>query len=1204
MTINASDINLYASQVMADTTDGGGRKTSTVIVPGVPGNIMPKVSRADSVRGRVNMRKLFVGVDTTTSETYAGSFVVITEPPNNDKIGICLMSTGSPSDTRAAARDRIESYVVAGPEGRMVLYGRQLAGQRAITTYQRVEEPLIEVGSVLCLSKEVASVTTDVQYVRVDDVQHEVRIFTDSGGDFARRVVTMKLSGVLRYEFPGVEMVKRVSDPPREVKVRNTMVADASRYYGIAAVSEAISASALELSVQSIFHQIVPTTRRETAVSQVPNGGAQLIATAADALPERLVGPESMPAGAATYTFGLGRSVFPGSLSIRLQVGASHTTYATDDGAGVIGASSNSFGRQILDGTISYADGIVSLRVAAAEAITAVKAFWTPAVEVGQVAHTKEVPVTLASRGTVVVQTLLPLPALGSAILEYRALGKWYRLRDDGTGALVGDDPQYGTGTVDPVTGNLVATLGALPDVGSSLLSGWASPAHYSKKAGVSTDADTVLRNEFTLSYLPPDPESLQITFQRNAVPATATCNAAGVISGTGVSGVLDASTGLVKLAWTTPPDTETTLEVAYDQEVGTSEPTHAEGSQAVSGTYEVATVANVAPHGLKFTSIPVFLDDPYVVGEPRTIEAADNGSGDVYTLGKQFDFGGRKMIHAGGFKIGTIDYDTGLFEMVISSGTLHVPLSQVFYNPALGGWIQRPDGTAPIYPGNWIWQARTAESSTLTGKEEEVDLADAPLTLDLLATSTSVIVPGSVVFSAMGVEFYERGGVLYHSMLRNLTGTQAGTINYQTGRATFEHYPNNVAVGRSVLSLLTQYGEYTAYKGQFRTAGSPVRPASTVVQVTDVDGETLVATADTNGEFSGEDVEGSVNQDMGVISIRWGEWVTAAGNEGEEWYEAANVVGGNVWKPRMVFPSTLTYSTVVLGNLPLDADLVGLDPTRLPTDGRVPIFRPGDMVLLHNTQTLAVENPAVAGETYAAGRTGLSLIELVGANGTAVDADQYTLDLDAGTVTLEDPFDPGAATQPLQLRHRIEQLIQLSDVQINGQLSLTAAVARAYPEAGTYVSTALEFGDLFARVTSLHDLSTWASWSDTPTGATASAELNVLDYPIVVANEGAVTERWRIHFTNSTNYQLWGETLGLVATGTTSANLEPMNALTGLAYFILDYRAFGAGWGTGNNVRFNTVSASPSFWPIRTVLPGASLTGDDFYLETGGDVD
>lgn len=63
MTILASDIKLLESEVMTDATDGGGRRTTHVIPDGVAGNIFPKVSRLDTVYGRLNLRKVYGHVD-------------------------------------------------------------------------------------------------------------------------------------------------------------------------------------------------------------------------------------------------------------------------------------------------------------------------------------------------------------------------------------------------------------------------------------------------------------------------------------------------------------------------------------------------------------------------------------------------------------------------------------------------------------------------------------------------------------------------------------------------------------------------------------------------------------------------------------------------------------------------------------------------------------------------------------------------------------------------------------------------------------------------------------------------------------------------------------------------------------------------------------------------------------------------------------
>lgn len=318
MTILAADIKLLQSERMADTIDGGGRRTSTVIPDGVAGNIFPKVSRLDSVYGRVNMRKIYAHVDTANSDTYAGAHVAIIDAADNDKIKVNIFTTGSDFDARNAARDRIESYVISGPESRMVLFGRQLVGQQAVSALQRVEDPLPEVGTVFCLSNESAGVVTTQQYVRAESVDHEVRTFTDANGDFQRNVVTLQLSTPLRYEFAGLDNASRSSAVSRSALVRSTTVADAARYFGIQPIQSPALAGDLTVTLESIYSPIVPTTQREAPVSNGQIGGAVALVPAGSApMPWRAVGDEFPPAGAyitKVQTINLGTGVVPGSL--------------------------------------------------------------------------------------------------------------------------------------------------------------------------------------------------------------------------------------------------------------------------------------------------------------------------------------------------------------------------------------------------------------------------------------------------------------------------------------------------------------------------------------------------------------------------------------------------------------------------------------------------------------------------------------------------------------------------------------------------------------------------------------------------------------------------------------------------------------------------------------------------------------------------
>ena len=497
------------------------------------------------------------------------------------------------------------------------------------------------------------------------------------------------------------------------------------------------------------------------------------------------------------------------------------------------------------------------------------------------------------------------------------------------------------------------------------------------------------------------------------------------------------------------------------------------------------------------------------------------------------------------------------------------------------------------------------------TPVDRQDTMAPQPMVINLTPRNAETILPGSIAFFFGGWFYFDRADGTLYTNLNAVTGSAnaAGTVDYKSGIATIDWWNAGESISGTVLfrmvSMATVFGDWTAERAFFRTAGSPIRPASLFLQATAEDGTLITATADQGGIISGTLCRGTVQQEMGVVRVEFGQMVTALGNELEPWYDAANVVAGLIWRPKKVVPSTIRYSAVVLSNLPLNADILGLDPVRLPTDGRVPIYRQADVVLIHSTQATALPGTATAGSTYSAGRSDLSELWLLDAAGAVVSDTHYAANLAAGSITMAADLDLGATPQPLVIKHRVEELNLLSDVYINGQVSLTGALSRDYDAADSWVSSALLFGDMQARATGLFDQTTWTGvWSNVLIGTQATGQYNDVDYPVLVLNNGAVTERWRINFTSATAFQLIGENLGVIATGTTSADLTPTNALTGLPYFNLRAAGWGAGWAAGNQLRFNTIGATAPIWISRTVLPGATLSGDSIDLQVRGDVD
>ena len=120
-----------------------------------------------------------------------------------------------------------------------------------------------------------------------------------------------------------------------------------------------------------------------------------------------------------------------------------------------------------------------------------------------------------------------------------------------------------------------------------------------------------------------------------------------------------------------------------------------------------------------------------------------------------------------------------------------------------------------------------------------------------------------------------------------------------------------------------------------------------------------LTASADLNGVLSGSSIAGTVDHEFGLFTLRFGAWVLdsslTAAEKAEPWYDAADVVGGLIFKPQPVLPSSIRFNCVLYSYLPLSASLLGLNPVRLPMDGKVPFCRPGDSAVVHHTATLTL---------------------------------------------------------------------------------------------------------------------------------------------------------------------------------------------------------------------------------------------------------
>ncbi len=501
--------------------------------------------------------------------------------------------------------------------------------------------------------------------------------------------------------------------------------------------------------------------------------------------------------------------------------------------------------------------------------------------------------------------------------------------------------------------------------------------------------------------------------------------------------------------------------------------------------------------------------------------------------------------------------------------------------------------------PASFAVKLRTAADAT--APEESLTLEQ--IQIDVTPDSNEAIVPGSFAAEYGGKHYFDRQGQLYYDIDRVTgAGIFAGTFDYSTGFATLTNWIGGAANSGLLKSLLTDVNYAPVDQVVFRIAVAPVKVGSLSIRAVPEDGGgQITASAASDGAILSAEMDGYIEYETGVVNIRFGAWVTAAGNEGEWWYSAGAVVNGQIFKPRHVFADTIFYNAVSQVNLPLSAEILGLNPVRLPSDGRVPIYAPGDVVVVLNDQetTGTYSN----GTQLDLGRVRLAKVQVRDSGNNKILESAYNVNLDTGII---DWVDLAGISQPLTITDRIEDMAVISDVQITGELALSQPLSHDFPLIGTLVANAIIYGDLFARTSIPFDQKTWTDeWSDQLIGSDTVAQYNNSGFPIDTDNASTIQEDWVIIFTSATLFNVIGRNVGQIATGNTSSNTAPINPNTLAPYFTIPSEGWGSGWSAGNVLRFKTFACNVPAWLIEAISQGPETDPDySFCLEFRGDID
>jgi len=564
-----------------------------------------------------------------------------------------------------------------------------------------------------------------------------------------------------------------------------------------------------------------------------------------------------------------------------------------------------------------------------------------------QLADSAGIFVSQETRAYNYIQTIDPPPAPGTTRVSYRSNGKWYDLRDNGGGKLMGADTAYGAGTVSYVTGTVAVTLGALPDVGSQIILNWGATVSYLNRSAVAVPP---LKVPLQLAQVGVTPGSVSITWN-DGTARTATDNGKGSIVGA-ANGSISYQTGLINLQPSALPAGTQTYTVGYSYGPPSTQEFPAPLRDA-NGTVSLAISATALTPGTVELTWNVLIEN-YEMISNTPAEMQLRPRTDPYKTVRDDGLG--VLRDTKGVSFGTVNYAAGTLNFTPDT-TISIPVpryrvtvlgvgldGKVVYRNLFTHFDYIP--AAAVFPNDESGHATVKYRSASSNTTVSESLTPGALKFDITNQYSEDIVPGSVNFSLGGRNYFDRAGNLYYNLdVATGNATQAGTVNYQSGEITLSAWIPGASPAVSVFSLLTTMDGRPVDEVTFRSPVSPLRPGSVQVLATRLTGGLLNVSADTAGNFTGANVQGHVDYETGVVRLRFGAFVVAAGNETKIWYSGEAVgTDGKIFKPAPVFANTIRFNAVGFTYLPLDADILGLDPVRLPQDGRVSIFRPGGL--------------------------------------------------------------------------------------------------------------------------------------------------------------------------------------------------------------------------------------------------------------------
>ena len=1200
MPIETKNLKLLESErIRTDAEDGGGKYSGREIVDGQSNNLFNDISEMDRTTGRTSIQKIYAAVDTADTDALMGATVFISQNAQDPNVSAVLFSTDSWTDERSSAQNRIENYLAKGAQIAGTPLDTHWQGMKSLQVAMFPQESETSIGkSIVLISNEGKDLEIE-QYLRITEVSTRTAYMIIDGKQVEYKIATYGLSDALKADFVGLSAKQWYSGEKSTTIIRDTIVADTGKYYSSANLKEAAQVGGYSVVAQDVYTQLVPSAQTETPMVNINAAGDSVaLVKAKDGVLVKTFSNVTINTVSSLY---VGSSVMPKSVEFTLFGSA-----ITDVG----GELKNTSGTSI--GTINYQNGSIVWNSNAIEGTTNLEISFLPAAPVTAPVESESIYVNQENSGFTWLRNLVPLPSPGTLQVSFLVQNQVYTLRDNGAGQLRGSDSSFGSGSIDYDTGTMSLTTGELADVGSAILLTWSNMITAQERSGLTINKAYV--------EIPVNASivagTLTVGWLLNGVTKTATDNGQGQFTGD-ATGTIDYADGIAKLMPALLPNGGTTFNVS--------------GQKGAKSAVSLTAV----PSG---GSITVELDNGSAPLIPKSVKIRVpvrymGYSGEVELRDMPVDATTGRLINGAGQQQGSINYTTRTMS-VTPSTTLESIEREKIMQPYFGKYNSSSEAVSAGMLGMTINYENIKTTNTLTLNEVatavtvSVSYRDSSsaqswsdtiigtvLKTDLTEGFAEQILASSVRFTLASSTYVDKLGSLYRNpSVTTGAGTVAGQIQYGNGNIEISSWDVGGVNNPTLESLATQLESVKSNQVSYRAPMIPIRAQSLTLSATKVEGGVLNITPDGSGTIDTVDCDGFFNFDQGYgqFVFRQKVEVTSANRAeimAQDWYvaELEYSKDGKQWihKPIMVLPETIKYSAVGYSYIPIDAELLGLSAVRLPIDGRVPIFRSGEIGIVSASKSQEFPD-YVAGQTYSLNDVRISWCELEDADGIKIPFDMYVVDYDYGKVTLNGDFALGNLTGPLTAKYRYQDMGLVRDVKINGQVTFTKPLTHNYEPAHTIVGSALVIGDMQARYTRKFVQSTWDSiWKDEAVGAAISANYNDTLYPIEVTNQGNIQERWAIVFTSNTTFRIIGEISGFIGTGETNSHCSPINPTTNAPYFTIKKEGWGSGWASGNALRFNTIAANHPIWVIRTVKQSEpTVLSDSFQIMLRGDID